>query len=166
MKSLLKGEVVISGIIFLGAMVLFNETRHFVGLAAYGKLGPAYWPRFLLLALMALSLGVGINVLGKVRRGEVPPAQPIHFDAGKVKFFSAACLIVSYLILMKIVGFLVLTPFVMIAFMILLGERSLKWILTVPFALTLIVVILFTKAMYVPLPRGVGIFLQISHLLY
>jgi hypothetical protein len=54
----------------------------------------------------------------------------------------------------------------MIAFMVLLGEKSKGWILGVSIAMTAIIVVLFTKAMYVPLPRGVWLFREFSLLFY
>ena len=166
LKALFKGEIVISLITFIGAIYLYHETTKFGFIDLYGGLGPSHWPKLLLVLLMAFSLGVAINVFRKVKKGLLPAAAAMTLDRGKIKLFSAIGLIVLYIFLMKIIGFLVLTPFVMIAFMYLLGEKSKVWIFTIPFALTLGIVVLFTKVMYVPLPRGIGIFLSISHLLY
>ena len=165
LKALFKGEIVISLITFIGALYLYHETNKFGFIDLYGGLGPAFWPKVLLVLLMAFSAGVAINVYRKVKKGLLPAAA-VTLDSGKIQLFSAMGLIVLYILLMKIIGFLVLTPFVMIAFMYLLGEKSKGWIFTIPFVLTLGIVLLFTKVMYVPLPRGIGIFLSISHLLY
>lgn len=165
-KALLKGEIIISLITIIGALYLYHETGKFGTLEAYGELGPSYWPKFLLISLILLSFGVAVSVFRKVKRGVLPPGLSFRFDSGKLRFYTAAALIALYLVLMKTVGFLVLTPFVMIAFMYLLGEKKKVWIYSVPFVLTLVIVLLFTKAMYVPLPRGTGIFLTISHLIY
>ena len=165
LKALLKGEIVISLITFVGALYLYHETKTFGFIDLYGGLGPTFWPKLLLVFVMACSIGVAINVFRKAKKGLLPAASKT-LDSGKIQLFSAIGLIFLYILLMKIIGFLVLTPFVMIAFMYLLGEKSKVWIYTVPFALTLGIVLLFTKVMYVPLPRGIGIFLSISHLLY
>jgi len=165
LKALFKGEIVISLITIIGALYLYHETYQFGFIDLYGGLGPFFWPRLLLVLLMAFSVGVAINVFQKVKKGLLPAAA-VTLDMGKIQLFSAMGLIALYIILMKIIGFLVLTPFVMIAFMYLLGEKSKVWIFTIPFVLTIGIVLLFTKIMYVPLPRGIGIFLPISHLLY
>ncbi|MFH2076960.1 MAG: tripartite tricarboxylate transporter TctB family protein, partial [Pseudomonadota bacterium] len=73
---------------------------------------------------------------------------------------------VAYLFLLKITGFIITTPLFMIAFMLLLGEKSKGWILGVSVAMTGIIVVLFTKAMYVPLPRGVWLFRKFSLLFF
>ncbi|MBU2262526.1 MAG: tripartite tricarboxylate transporter TctB family protein, partial [Proteobacteria bacterium] len=81
-------------------------------------------------------------------------------------FFAAIGLIVAYLFLLKITGFIITTPLFMIAFMLLLGEKSKGWILGVSVVMTGIIVVLFTKAMYVPLPRGVWLFREFSLLFF
>lgn len=166
MKALFKGEIVISLITFIGALYLYHETSKFGFIDLYGGLGPAFWPRLLLVLLMVFSVGVAVGVFRKVKKGLLPAATALTLDRGKIQLFAAIGLIVLYIILMKIIGFLVLTPIVMIAFMYLLGEKSKVWIFSVPFALTIGIVLMFTRVMYVPLPRGIGIFLSISHLLY
>jgi hypothetical protein len=87
-------------------------------------------------------------------------------DRGKVRFFAAIGLGVAYLILLPVLGFIAITPVFMIAFMLLLGEKSKGWIIGVSIAMTAIIVVLFTKAMYVPLPRGVWLFREFSLLFY
>ena len=54
----------------------------------------------------------------------------------------------------------------MMSFMLLLGEKSKGWIVGVSIGMTAIIVVLFTKAMYVPLPRGEWLFRQFSLLFY
>ena len=166
LKSFLKADVVISTITFLGAFYLLLETRTFGSLDAYGKLGPDYWPKFVLVTIMALSLGVAINTIKGVLKGTIEASKKCQFNRGTLRFCMAFSLIASYLLLLPYVGFLVLTPIQMICFMLLLGEKSKSMILTIPFVLTFSVVLLFTKVMYVPLPRGIGIFLDISRLIY
>ena len=166
LKTFLKADVVISTITFFSALYLLLETRTFGSLEAYGKLGPDYWPKFVLVTIMALSLGVAVNTIKGVLKGTIEASKKLQFNRGTARFCMAFFLIASYLLLLPFVGFLVLTPIQMICFMVLLGERSKSMIFTIPFVLTISVVLLFTKVMYVPLPRGVGIFLDISHLLY
>ncbi len=165
-KALFKADVVISVIVFVISVFLFFEIKKIDSGDVYGQLGPAYWPKCILVSLMVLSVMMAFFSVSGVLKGTIPGVRPFHFTVANARFLAAVALIAGYLILLPYVGFLVLTPLQMIAFMYLLGERKKAWIFTMPFALTLVIVLLFTKAMYVPLPRGVGIFLQISHLLY
>lgn len=166
LKALLKSDVIISAIIFAGALYLFFETKAFGSLDVFGGLGPEYWPQFVLVSLMALCVGLAVSTIRTALKAEILKAPTINFSADNVRFVAAVALIASYLGLLPAVGFLVLTPVLMIAFMVLLGERSKVWIFSIPFVLTVGIVLVFTKIMYVPLPRGMGLFLKISHLLY
>ena len=166
LKALLKADVIISVDIFAGALYLFFETRTFGSLDAYGKLGPEYWPQLILVSLMAISIGLAFNTIKTALKEKVLKIPKIKFSADNLRFIAATVLIATYLSLLPVIGFLVLTPVLMILFMVLLGERSKIWLFTIPFGLTLGIILVFTKIMYVPLPRGLGIFLKISHLLY
>ncbi len=161
-----KGDVIASAAIFLGSLYLFWETSTFEGHEVYAKLGPAYWPRFLLICLMGLSLLVALDAFKERKKGAPDKGEAAKPEGGKWRLWLAVALIVLYFLLMKVVGFIALTPFFLIAFMYLLGERKTAWMVGVSIGITVLIVYVFTKAMYVPLPRGTGIFLDFSHLFY
>ncbi len=161
-----KGELIISGVILLGSLFLFFEARKFGGHDVYGKLGPAYWPEFLLICLMVLSLLVAVDAFRERKKAGSKKQEESKLDGGKLRLLIAIGLIVLYFFLMKIVGFIALTPFFLIAFMYLLGERKKAWMIGISLGMTVLIVYVFTKAMYVPLPRGTGIFLDFSHIFY
>lgn len=161
-----KGEIAISTVVFLGSLYLFFETFGFEGHQVYGKLGPAYWPRFLLICLMVLSFLVAVDAFRERKRSLPEKEESRRLDSGKVRFLLAVVLIVLYFLLLGVAGFITVTPLFLIAFMVLLGERSKIWILGVSIGITILIVLAFTRAMYVPLPRGQWIFLEFSHLFY
>ena len=161
-----KGEIIISAVIFFGSLYLYVESMKFEGLQVYGKLGPAYWPKFLLICLMALSLLVAVDALRERRKKGIEKKEMTPSDSGKFRFFLAFMLIMLYLIFLGVFGFITLTPLFLILFMYLLGERSKVWIFGVSFGITVIIIFAFTKAMYVPLPRGQWIFLKFSQFFY
>ncbi len=159
-----KGEIITSAIIFVGSLFLYLETLKFEGHEVYAKLGPSYWPKFLLILLMGLSVMVAIDAFRQRRKegGVKEEIQPLR----KGKFLMAMGFIVAYFILINIFGFILLTPFFLVAFMYLLGVRKKVWMVIISIGITFIIIYVFTKAMYVPLPRGKGIFLNFSHLFY
>jgi 4-amino-4-deoxy-L-arabinose transferase-like glycosyltransferase len=161
-----KSDITISAVIFLGSLYLYFESMKFEGHDVYGKLGPAYWPKFLLICLMVLSFLVVVDAIRERKKRGPEKKEGAKFDGGKLRLLLAVGLIVLYFFLMKIVGFIALTPFFLIAFMVLLGERKKIWMLGISIGMTALIVWAFTKAMYVPLPRGVGIFLDFSHIFY
>ena len=165
---MLKGELVFSLLIFVGALFLYWVTLGFSGASVMqgGQMGPSFWPRFLLGAILLFSGVVSLGIIRKIAKEKAWGESLMTLDRGKVRFFVAIGLSVAYLILLPVLGFIAITPVFMIAFMVLLGEKSWGWIIGVSMAMTAIIVILFTKAMYVPLPRGVGLLREFSLLFY
>jgi len=167
-KVVLKGELVFSLLIFVGALFLYWVTGSFSSASVMqgGQMGPSFWPRFLLGAILLFSGIVSLGLIRKIAKEKAWGETFMTLDRGKVRFFVAISLSVAYLIFLPLLGFIAITPVFMIAFMVLLGEKSKGWIVGVSIAMTAIIVVLFTKAMYVPLPRGVWLFREFSLLFY
>ena len=165
---MLKGDLVFSILIFIGSLFLFWVTFGFdEGTALQGaQMGPSFWPRFLLGTILLMSAIVSVGTIRRMGREKAWGEQFMSLDRGKVRFFTAIGLSIAYFLLLPVIGFIASTPPFMIAFMLLLGEKSKGWILGVAVGMTAIIVILFTKAMYVPLPRGEWLFRQFSLLFY
>ena len=165
---MLKGELIFSLLIFLVSVLLYWVTGSFgTGTVLQGaQMGPAFWPRFILGSIILLSGIVSFGTIRKISREKAWGGSVMTMDRGKVRFFSAIALGVAYLYFLPILGFIAVTPIFMIAFMLLLGEKSKGWIIGVSIAMTAIIVVMFTKAMYVPLPRGVWFFREFSLLFY
>lgn len=162
-----KGEMTICGVIFFASLYLYAIAASYKGHEIYGKLGPGFWPKFILICMMILSLLVAVDAFRALKKsaGEKQP-KAAKSAVGRIRFFSALILIIAYFFLMNIIGFIALTPFFLVAFMILLGEKSWFWMIILSVGMTIVIILAFTQAMYVPLPRGVGIFHDFSVLFY
>ena len=162
-----KGEITICGVVFFASLYLYTIAASYKGHEIYGKLGPGYWPGFILMTMMVLSLWIAVDAFRarKKSAGDKLGAGAKSV-ASRIRFFVALTLIIAYLVLLNVVGFIALTPFFLIAFMILLGEKSWPWMIGLSIGMTILIVIAFTQAMYVPLPRGAGIFHRLSVLFY
>ena len=165
---MLKGELIFSLLIFVGSLLLYWVTGSFATASVLqgGQMGPAFWPRFILGSIILLSGIVSVGMIHKIVKEKAWGESLLTMDRGKVRFFAAIGLCVAYLALLPVLGFIAVTPLFMIAFMLLLGEKSKGYIIGVSIAMTGIIVVLFTKAMYVPLPRGVWLFREFSLLFY
>jgi putative tricarboxylic transport membrane protein len=162
-----KGEITICGVIFFASLYLYTIAASYKGHEIYGKLGPGFWPEFILIVMMILSLWIAVDAFRTRRKTAGEKSSEIVKTAGsRIRFFSALILIIAYFFLMNVIGFIALTPFFLIAFMILLGEKSWPWTIGLSIGMTILIVLAFTQAMYVPLPRGVGIFHDFSVLFY
>jgi putative tricarboxylic transport membrane protein len=162
-----KGEMAICGVVFFSSLYLYTIAASYKGHEIYGKLGPGFWPKFILICMMILSLLVAVDAFRARKKSAVEKASEAASSEGsRIRFFSALILIIAYFFLMNIIGFVALTPFFLIAFMVLLGERSWPWMIILSLGMTVLIILAFTQAMYVPLPRGVGIFHKFSVLFY
>jgi hypothetical protein len=162
--TVLKAEWMFGVVIFMASAFLFWVAGSFGGRAT--QMGPVFWPRLILGALMLLSLIVSVGTVKKVIQAKAWDETLMTMDRGTVRLFSALGIIVGYLFLLPAFGFMVTTPFFLIAFMLLLGEKSRGWIIGLSLGVTAVIVLLFTKAMYVPLPRGVWLFREFTLLFY
>ena len=162
-----KGEIAICAVVFFSSLYLYTIAAHYKGHEIYGKLGPGFWPKFLLICMMILSILVAVDAIrARKRAGREKPSEDVKSAGSRIRFFSALILIIAYLFLMNVIGFIALTPFFLIAFMVLLGEKSWFWMIILSVGMTILIILAFTQAMYVPLPRGVGIFHRFSVIFY
>lgn len=162
-----KGEITICGVVFFSSLYLYTIAARYKGHEIYGKLGPGFWPKFILICLMILSLLVAVDAFrARKKSGGEKSSEITKSEVSRIRFLSVLILIIAYFFLLNIVGFVALTPFFLIAFMVLLGEKSWPWIIGLSIGMTVLIVLGFTQAMYVPLPRGVGIFHDFSVLFY
>jgi putative tricarboxylic transport membrane protein len=162
-----KGEITICGVVFFASLYLYTIAARYKGHEIYGKLGPGFWPEFILIVMMILCFLVAVDAFRARKKSTKEKESEAFKSAGsRIRFFSALILIVAYFILMNMIGFIALTPFFLIAFMILLGEKSWFWMIILSVGMTIFIIIAFTQAMYVPLPRGIGIFHDFSVIFY
>jgi hypothetical protein len=155
-----KGELFFLLFILLGSLYLFRETFNFGGTAIGGHLGPSFWPQMIIIGIVITCVILLVRLFLAFRRhkGAAEASSPEK----RVNFFIALTLIVAYLYLLPKAGFIALTPLFLVAFRFLLGQRSLAWMAGVSLSLTAIIIVLFTRVMYVPIPRGEGFFRQFS----
>jgi len=154
-------------VVFFASLYLYTIAARYKGHEIYGKLGPGFWPKLILICMMVLSVWIAVDALLAREKSAGEKSSEVVKNAGnRIRFFLALIMIIAYFFLMNIIGFIALTPFFLIAFMILLGEKSWFWMIGLSIGMTIIIVLAFTQAMYVPLPRGVGIFHDFSVLFY
>jgi len=162
-----KGEITICGVVFFASLYLYTIAASYKGHEIYGKLGPGFWPKFILITMMVMSLWIAVDAFrARKKAGGDKPGAAAKSAVSRIHFFLALTLIIAYLVLLNVAGFIALTPFFLIAFMVLLGEKSWPWMIGLSIGMTVLIVIAFTQAMYVPLPRGIGFFRDFSVLFY
>ena len=131
---------------------LFVQAADLDAVAAPGQLGPGFWPRLTL-------VGLGLTCLVKLvqagrsdarRAGPDGTAPPLA--RGTLALAIAA--VFGYVAVLPLVGFPLATTGFVVAFMVLGGARSGGGIIATAVAGTVVLLYVFVKLVYLPLPEG------------
>ena len=113
-------------------------------------IGPAGMPRFVAVLLMVLGLAQTVTA---VSTGVKAPE--FNVDKKAVGLFAAAVVMsVAYVLLVDTIGFIIMTPLLLIGLMWLFGERSIVKMLIIAAITTVCIWLLFTKVFMIFLPVG------------
>ncbi|MFQ5841112.1 MAG: tripartite tricarboxylate transporter TctB family protein [Thermodesulfobacteriota bacterium] len=163
-----KGEIIISGVTFTVAWVLFYVATTFPQLKFADRVGPAFWPKTILFAIIVLSGFLFIkNVIVRLRgnkfgRGEVAVLE----KEGTKGLIEAIGLSIIYGFSVPYGGFLFSILLFQVLFLLILKVKKVLVLVLFPLSLTVTLYIIFIKVLYIPLPRGVGMFLIFSRIFY
>jgi len=113
-------------------------------------IGPAGMPRFVAVLLVVLGLAQTAMAL---RSGVNPPKFDVDKRAASL-FAAAVAMSVIYVLLVDTVGFLIMTPLLLVGLMILFGERNFVKMLLIAAVTTACIWLLFTKVFMIFLPVG------------
>jgi len=133
------------------------------------KLGPAFWPRvvLVLIVLAALVLLISALLYDPEKTGSAEKVvEQLSSHRERLRMMLIFILPVLYVYGMHKLGFLLITPFFMLIYMYVFGVRRIKVLLPVALGVYAALVLVFVKLIFTPLPQGVGVFYTINgHLL-
>lgn len=158
----------------MGPLLIFIAAIYFYALAGAmdenpmpGQVGPAFWPRMLLILLMAscvlkalesyLAFGKGIADMGVE---SVPP------DISVPKLIAMIILVLAVVPGMEILGFALANFIFLILFIRIAGMRKMPSLIVISLLGTIFLLYLFGKVVYLPLPKGDWIFNDLTISIY
>lgn len=152
-------------VLLAAAVYLFVVALGFKQVGPPGQIGPGFWPQ-------VLCVGIGIGALvrlgQKLRSRDQRVAGDAASETDEVKMPRVAlgiALVVGYVVGMLFLGYILATALFLIVFIYLGGQR--KWyVVPLGIASSLLFAYVFLKVVYIALPSGVGIFDQLTVLLY
>ena len=152
-------------VLLAAAVYLFVAALGFRQVGPADQIGPGFWPQ-------VLCVGIGIGALvrlgQKLRSREQRVAGDAAAEADELRMPRVAlgiALVVGYVVGMLFLGYILATALFLIAFIYLGGQR--KWyVIPLGIASSLLFAYVFLKVVYIALPSGVGIFDQLTVLLY
>ncbi|MFZ7101566.1 MAG: tripartite tricarboxylate transporter TctB family protein [Peptococcaceae bacterium] len=134
------------------------------------SVGPAFWPRAVTVLLMVFGVILVLKAVAKNRKLPAgagnSPEEPGVKEARPQNLWISFIALAVYACTLNIIGF-VLATFSYFAFNVwIMGIRRLAILVPVVFLLTGVLVWLFPYTLSVPLPRGSGVFRNLTLLFY
>lgn len=147
------------GLLFLIGLTGFWLAGKIEYVAREGQIGPNFWPRLIMGLLMVTAAGL---LLGTLRAAADQQAEA---ETNWRSLGLGALLVLGYIVGSILIGFFLSTILFMYTFLHLTGFRGWRMAaLSVGTSVTL--VYLFVAVVYVSLPPGVGLFDQLTTLIY
>ena len=122
--------------------------------------GPDLFPKIYTAVIMAFSLWLIYNAVKKGGLSE------FERSANPQNLWITIAFMLVYAFLLEIVGFIVLTPIWVATYMLAIGMRRWKWLIGATVIFSAFMIVVFSKLMLIPLPKGIGIFREISYLIF
>jgi len=146
-----------------GVGLIFAAAIYFYVLAGQmdefpGQLGPAFWPKTSLILLMVGCVIKAIEILRARREADPesaapgPPAIRVPLLAGFI------AIILGAVALLNQIGFMITNLIFLVFFMHLAGVRKKSTLFLTSVLGTVILLYLFVKVVYLPLPKGAWFF--------
>jgi putative tricarboxylic transport membrane protein len=170
-----KGPIIGNAVILVFFLSLLLESLKLREVRRFGEMGSGFWPILILALASLLSAILLISSLMKMKRKEKegkeadesssPESTASRKRARRIVFISSVATLV-YIFAMQWVGFALATLFYVLAFIVTLGERR-KWVLVFsPILVTAFILVVFSKFIAIPFPKGVGIFAELSRFFF
>lgn len=144
---------------------LFLQAGGLNEIAQPGQLGPGFWPRLVLVGL-ALACVAKFIVDVRCARGERDVCPAPFPPISRAKLIAGIAFIGLYVVLAPFIGFALATVAFIAAFMRLSGARSVPMIAGNVAVGTVLLLYVFIKLVYLPLPKGDGLFESVTLALY
>ena len=156
MKGKDKGEFVIPIILIAFSVFLYSNTYTFK-FETYPKAGPQIWPRSLLILLILTSLILIFKLSFAIVEEEKQKPKTVWGMMLKGIF-----ILFLYIFSMEYLGYILSTLSFTLLAMLMLGNMKKFQLVIVPLVSTSLIFLLFNYGMFIPLPKGVGIFRTFS----
>ena len=171
------GERVLAGFFMVFAVVFFGVALQITPPRVDTPLVGSFWPG---LALTILFVCSSIEMIRLLRQSKTEREAKATADEKKKRTLQEAMgeednrnllifggfIAFFYIIVVHYVGFLITTPVFMALYMHVTGYRKKVMLVVAPLLAIAVFLLLFVVATYIPLPRGIGIFKDISLLVY
>lgn len=158
-------DIIVCVVIIAASIFFYIYTLTFPVILKYEKMGPGFWPKMVLIGIVVVAVSLMVEAI-RSRRKTVQKKEPAKEEKNTKLVVLCAVVLVIFLYFMEIVGFVLSSFFATAILACLLGESKKRSAVIYSFIIVLVIYASFAKLMYVPLPRGVSVFRELSYFLY
>ena len=162
-------NVVMGIVTSLFSIVFFYITFTFTHTSAYGyeNFANTFWPRIILGLLLIVSiLKIVTGLLESKRQKNSETKKRVN----RFYLITMVVLVFIYMFIINYMGFVISTLLFLIIALYVLGMKNKIVLILAPLGITISVIILFVGLLYIPFPKGFGIFeiltLEIYRIIY
>jgi putative tricarboxylic transport membrane protein len=153
-------------LIFLVALYFYFLSGKIETVPMPGQLGPAFWPKVILVLLM-ISCGIKAGeIFFSRRKAPEEEGEPAAPEANFKKLAILIALVIGVVVAMDRIGFLLANFLFLILFLRVTGVRKKFPLILISVLGTVLLLFLFVKVVYLPLPKGAWFFDDVTIYLY
>lgn len=150
--------------IILGLSIYFYSLACCIGPTPEGQLGADFWPKMVLIFLMiGCVIKFGEIILNRSSLAQETEARP---EMHNVRLSLLIAILIITVFAIDYLGFALATFLFMITFLVVAGFRKIVPLLLISGLGTIGLLYVFVKVVYLPLPKGMGFFEDISLFIY
>lgn len=166
-------DLVFTTLVLISSVYLWLVTDSFPVFPKYKYVDSDFWPKIILLCMGILSVAIIFeNVAAlrlKIKEKKVGAASYKEVwdnTTGVKKMILMSVLCITYYWGLNVIGFMLSTIIFMLLAMLIIGGAKKITLIIYPIVFTVLIEVVFVKLLELSLPRGIGIFNEISLLFY
>ncbi|MBQ9563397.1 MAG: tripartite tricarboxylate transporter TctB family protein [Lachnospiraceae bacterium] len=137
------------GFVLLGGICFYSATTWPMYFAS-DPAGPGAIPKILSVGIILLGLILSVGGFFQKKKAEKPLVTVVELRV--IGLLSAACIV--YILILPLIGYLLATPLLIAAILLICGSRNVKQIVLISLIGTLVLFLLFYSLLRVNLPLG------------
>ena len=173
-ESMKKGPIIGNAVILVFFLFLLINSLKLHEIRRFGEMGSGFWPIVILSTATILSAFILLSSILQIKKGKGKEApekalSPEELASRKkqrnIVILSAAATL-AYIFAMQAIGFALATLLYVLAFILVLGERRKSVLIVSPAVVTALILVVFSRLIAMPLPKGIGFFADLSRFFF
>jgi hypothetical protein len=169
-----KGQIIGNAVILVFFLFLLFDSRKLHEIRRFGEMGSGFWPILILSTAALLSGFLLFSSILNFRKGKGKEEPGEALSPGELSsrkkqrniVILCAAVTLAYIFAMQAIGFALATFLYVLAFILALGERRKLVLIASPVVVTALILVIFSRLIAMPLPKGMGFFADLSRFFF